>query len=160
MLLSHCIYPSPLGNLYISATDESITGLSFYDPEKPVSSSETTQKCCEQLDEYFEGKRKTFDIKITQAGTDFQQKVWEKLMNVSYGKIATYQQLSKEIGNVKAIRAVGNANGKNNIAIIVPCHRIIGSNGNLVGYAGNIWRKSWLLKHEAKWTYGVQELFS
>ncbi len=159
MLLSYCIHPSPLGNLYISAEDDLITAVSFTDAGKAASTSTITKICCHQLDEYFAGKRKIFEFGFSQKGTVFQQSVWSNLMKIPFGKTASYHHLSKQIGNVKAIRAVGNANGKNNIAIIIPCHRIIGSNGSLVGYAGELWRKKWLLEHEAKWTHGVQTLF-
>ena len=94
-----------------------------------------------------------------QAGTSFQQTVWAALRHIPHGKTLSYLQLSKNIGNKKAIRAVGAANGKNNIVIIVPCHRVIGSNGTLVGYGGDLWRKQWLLAHEAKYCNGVQMLF-
>ncbi len=157
--MSHALYPSPLGNLYISAADNYITNVSFHDTGKPISPSSLTQKCCTQLDEYFNGERKVFELELLQKGTEFQQKVWTKLMDIPFGKTSSYQQLSVITGNVKAIRAVGNANSKNNIVIMVPCHRVIGSNGNLIGYAGELWRKKWLLEHEAKWEHGVQKLF-
>ena len=113
----------------------------------------------EQLIEYFNGKRLTFDLPISQQGTQFQERVWNELLNIRFGKTISYLQLAKQIGDVKAIRAIAATNGKNNIAIIVPCHRVIGSNGTLVGYAGDLWRKQWLLKHEAKNCNGVQTLF-
>ncbi len=160
MQTSYCVHPSPLGNLFISAEDDYITAVSFNESMVDVTPSPATRKCCEQLDEYFSGNRRIFELELVQKGTDFQQMVWTNLMNIPYGKTASYNQLSQMIGNVKAIRAVGHANGKNNIAIIVPCHRIIGSNGNLVGYAGKLWRKKWLLEHESKWAHGLQTLFS
>ncbi|RYF79998.1 MAG: methylated-DNA--[protein]-cysteine S-methyltransferase [Chitinophagaceae bacterium] len=101
-----------------------------------------------------------FKLPIKQAGTTFQQQVWKALQDIGPGKTISYLKLSKQLGNAKAIRAVGTANGKNNIAIIVPCHRVIGSNGSLVGYSGELWRKQWLLQHEAKYLQGVQSLFS
>ena len=112
-----------------------------------------------QLEDYFSGKNLKFDLALGQQGTDFQQKVWAELCNISEGKSISYHELSRRLGNVKAIRAAGTANGKNNIAIIVPCHRVIGSNGTLVGYAGGLWRKKWLLEHEAKCCNGLQTLF-
>jgi methylated-DNA-[protein]-cysteine S-methyltransferase len=113
----------------------------------------------QQLDEYFAGQRIEFDLQVTQTGTSFQQTVWNELCNIPYGKTISYLELSKRIGNVKAIRAVGTANGTNHVSIIVPCHRVIGSNGSLVGYGGDLWRKKWLLEHEAKYAFGVQTLF-
>lgn len=164
-------YKYPLGVLEIRSTQTAITHvlfvnsewkgrqvdetqLTFAAPQLPV-----TQQCITQLNEYFEGKRVAFDIAMAQPGTAFQQTVWAALLNIAYGKTISYLELSKRLGNVKAIRAVGTANGVNNISIIVPCHRVIGSNGNLVGYGGDLWRKKWLLEHEAKFAHGVQKLF-
>ena len=113
----------------------------------------------QQLDEYFSGSRKSFDLPLQQSGTSFQQKVWELLLQIPFGKTISYNELSKQYGDLKAIRAVASANGKNNLAIIVPCHRVIGSNQSLTGYAGGLWRKKWLLEHEAKHHSGVMTLF-
>lgn len=96
---------------------------------------------------------------MQQIGTAFQQKVWEELTHIPYGETLSYLELSRRIGDVKAIRAVGTANGRNNLSIVVPCHRVIGQNGQLTGYGGGLWRKDWLLKHEAKWAKGVLTLF-
>ncbi len=101
-----------------------------------------------QLQEYFEGKRTMFNFPINPKGTDFQQKVWKALLEIPYGKTTSYLELSKKLGDVKAIRAVASANGKNPLWIVVPCHRVIGSDGSLTGYAGGLWRKKWLLEHE------------
>ncbi len=101
-----------------------------------------------QLQEYFDGKRKDFDFKLNPKGTDFQQKVWQELLNIPFGKTMSYMDLSKKLGDVKAIRAVVSANGKNPLWIVVPCHRVIGTDGSLTGYAGGLWRKKWLLEHE------------
>ena len=101
-----------------------------------------------QLSEYFEGKRKEFSFKLNPKGTDFQQKVWQELLKIPFGKTTSYLELSKQLGDVKAIRAVAAANGKNPLWIVVPCHRVIGSDGSLTGYAGGLWRKKWLLEHE------------
>lgn len=111
------------------------------------------------MDEYFAGKRKDFELPIIQNGTEFQKQVWTELLQIPYGKTVSYQELSKRIGNVKAVRAVGTCNGSNKHCIIVPCHRVIGKNGALTGYGGDLWRKKWLLQHEAKYEYGVRELF-
>jgi len=104
--------------------------------------------CVQQLDEYFKGSRTEFDLKLNPIGTEFQLKVWQQLLEVPYGKTRSYLEQSKKIGDVKAIRAVASANGKNPLWIVIPCHRIIGSDGSLTGYAGGIWRKKWLLEHE------------
>lgn len=101
-----------------------------------------------QLQEYFEGKRTEFTFKLNPQGTEFQQKVWQELLNIPFGKTTSYMDLSKKLGDVKAIRAVASANGKNPLWIVVPCHRVIGSDGSLTGYAGGLWRKQWLLEHE------------
>lgn len=165
-----CIYKSPVGLLRISQHAEAICEVSFIKAgDQPVNDitagtgniplSRILRDCMEQLDRYFNGTLTTFDLKLQQQGTEFQQKVWRELMNIRFGKTTSYLALSKNLGDVKAIRAVGTANGKNNIAIIVPCHRVIGSNGDLVGYAGELWRKKWLLGHEAKFASGVQTLF-
>jgi methylated-DNA-[protein]-cysteine S-methyltransferase len=123
-------------------------------PQSPV-----IKNCIKQLDEYFSGGRKIFDLPLSHIGTAFQMEVWSELMNIPYGKHISYMDLSKRIENVRAIRAVGTANGSNKICIVVPCHRVIGSNGDLVGYGGDLWRKRWLLEHEAKFAHGVQSLF-
>jgi methylated-DNA-[protein]-cysteine S-methyltransferase len=163
-------YQSPVGVLEIRSNGNAISdvlflnswkgtkvdeaAISFVKPQSPV-----IKNCIKQLDEYFAGKRTEFTIPITQVGTEFQQGVWKELCNIPYAKTISYMELSKRIGNVKAIRAVGTANGNNSVCIIVPCHRVIGSNGDLVGYGGDLWRKKWLLEHEAKYAYGVQTLF-
>lgn len=163
-------YNSPLGVLEIKTTDEFVNSVLYINTWKgptiaegdvhiTANPSATTQQCINQLQEYFDGTRKEFSLKIQQSGTDFQLKVWDELFNINYGKTISYLELSKRIGNVKAIRAVGTTNGNNNINIIVPCHRVIGSNGSLIGYGGELWRKQWLLEHEGKFANGVQTLF-
>ena len=107
------------------------------------------QECVSQLREYFEGERKYFDFKLNPHGTDFQQKVWQELLKIPFGKTMSYLDLSKKLGDVKAIRAVASANGRNPLWIVVPCHRVIGTDGSLTGYAGGLWRKKWLLEHES-----------
>ena len=159
-------YSSPVGLLQIKSQADAISEISFQDdnihlPEKQVIKElpAVIKRCIEQLDRYFDGELFSFNLELLPAGTAFQQLVWEKLRHVPYGKTASYLALSKQVGNTKSIRAVGTANGKNPIAIIIPCHRIIGSNGSLVGYAGGLSRKQWLLNHEAKYANGVQTLF-
>lgn len=163
-------YQSPVGTLKIKALQGCINEIIFVDEPatEPNSADEeiTDQgnanvltECGKQLDEYFSGKRKTFDFPVKQQGTLFQEKVWNELMNIPYGKTISYRQLSEMIGNVKSIRAVGTANGRNNLPIVVPCHRVIGSDGSLTGYGGGLWRKKWLLEHEDKFGNGVVSLF-
>ena len=144
----------------LSFTDTALKKINEPAAGDPSASSPVIQKCIKQLDEYFSGSRRSFDLDLLPGGTPFQQSVWSELQKITYGRTISYLTLSKRLGNVKAIRAVGTANGRNPIAIIVPCHRVIGSNGALVGYAGDIWRKKWLLGHEAKYANGVQMLFS
>jgi methylated-DNA-[protein]-cysteine S-methyltransferase len=106
------------------------------------------QEAVQQLQDYFNSKRTDFTFKLNPKGTDFQQKVWNALLDIPYGKTRTYLEQSKFLGDPKAIRAVASANGKNPLWIVVPCHRVIGSDGSLTGYAGGLWRKKWLLEHE------------
>lgn len=155
-------YLSPLGRLQITSNDEALCSLLFLNDDQPgenTTFNALTELTYKQLDEYFSGTRKVFQIPIAQNGTSFQTKIWSLLQEIPYGKTKSYMDLSKSYGDVKAIRAVAAANSKNNIAIIVPCHRVIGSNQSLTGYAGGLWRKQWLLAHEAKFSKGVQELF-
>ena len=120
--------------------------------------TELLKKTTVQLDEYFSGRRKDFDLPLGQKGSGFQENVWNHLVKIPFGKTISYLQLSKQIGDVKAIRAIASANGRNNLAIVVPCHRVIGSDAKLVGYAGGLWRKKWLLEHEAKVHSGIEQL--
>jgi len=154
-------YQSPLGFLIITTDEYYVNSISFskenYEHLHNESLSSLQQQCIHQLDEYFTGKRKIFDLPIRQKGTDFQLKVWGQLATIPYGKTISYMDLAKKLGDVKVIRAAGTANGKNNLAIVCPCHRVIGSDAKLVGYAGGLWRKKWLLAHEAKYHSGVQQ---
>ena len=157
-------YQSPVGMLKISGTEEYITEVSYYDKVKKTDPRKRNLpplliKCVEQLIQYFHGELRIFMLPVHQAGTSFQQEVWNELLTIPYAKTISYLDLARMVGDSKATRAVANANGKNNIAIIVPCHRVIGSNKELVGYSGGLWRKKWLLEHEAKVAYGVQTLF-
>jgi len=159
-------YQSQLGLLRISGTEHFISEIHFIDTiEKPPGDSSKRKippmlvQCIEQLIQYFQGQRRVFEFPIHQTGTAFQEKVWNELIGIPFGKRISYLELSRRMGDVKAIRAAASANGKNNIAIVVPCHRVIGSNNDLVGYAGGIWRKKWLLDHELKIAHGVQTLF-
>ena len=116
-------------------------------------------QCTEELIEFFNGKRRQFDIPVHQEGTAFQQKVWGELVNIPFGKTISYLDMAKQLGDPKVIRAAASTNGKNKIAIIVPCHRVIGSDKTLIGYGGGLWRKKWLLQHEFRIKHGVQTLF-
>lgn len=147
-LESACIL-SPVGVIEISGSDEGIRSIIFLDKESPTTPvAACLQECVNQLNEYFAGKRKIFNLKIDPRGTEFQLKVWEKLQQIPYGKTISYLELARMIGSETNTRAVGNANGKNRINILVPCHRVIGSNGKLTGYGGGLWRKEILLKLE------------
>jgi len=160
MNLYTAYYNSPVGLLKLQCSDKHIKSVSFSDAEGIIEndSNKILQTCSKQLDEYFAGKRKSFNLPLNQDGTEFQCKVWTLLYQIPFGKTISYLTLAKQYGDTKAIRAVASANGKNNLAIIVPCHRVIGSNQTLVGYAGGLWRKKWLLDHEAKYHHGVREL--
>ena len=103
----------------------------------------------QQLESYFEGTRTSFDLKLAPEGTEFQKKVWRQLLEIPYGKTTSYQQMANKLGDPNVIRAAASANGKNPIAIVIPCHRVIGSDGSLTGYAGGLHRKKWLLEHES-----------
>jgi methylated-DNA-[protein]-cysteine S-methyltransferase len=157
-------YQSPVGLLKISGTEQYISEVTFHDTtNKPPASNKDMPpaliQCIEQLIQYFQGERRVFELVINQEGTSFQQEVWSLLMTIPYGKTISYLDLALKTGDRKATRAVASANGRNNVAIIVPCHRVIGSNRDLVGYGGGLWRKKWLIEHELKIAYGVQTLF-
>jgi methylated-DNA-[protein]-cysteine S-methyltransferase len=140
---------TPLGIATIIGDENGISVISVSD-EGEISNAIPTilQDAVSQLTAYFEGKRSDFDFKLNPKGTDFQQKVWKGLLEIPFGKTCSYMDLSKKLGDVKAIRAVASANGKNPLWIVVPCHRVIGTDGSLTGYAGGLWRKKWLLEHE------------
>lgn len=157
-------YHSPVGLLKISGTNDYITEVTFHDTSNKAEGNKKhippmLINCVEQLIQYFNGQRRIFELPLNQTGTHFQQDVWSILTQIPFGKTISYLELARKTGDTKATRAVANANGKNNIAIIVPCHRVIGSDKTLVGYAGGLWRKKWLLELEAKIAHGVQTLF-
>jgi methylated-DNA-[protein]-cysteine S-methyltransferase len=143
-------YKSPVGNLKISTTDKAVSGLSFSNKKiaQPKKINPVLKQCIKELDAYFAGKLNKFTVPLDLEGTDFQKKVWHQLTKIPHGTTLSYGEVAKKIKNPKAARAVGLANNKNNIAIIVPCHRVIGSNGKLVGYASGVNKKKWLLQHE------------
>lgn len=142
---------SPVGITLIEGDENGVQKILVYDDkEMPLSKSvpKVLQPAVKQLKEYFDGKRTEFDFPINPQGSDFQKRVWDSLLEIPFGKTMTYMEQAKKLGDVKAIRAVASANGKNPLWIVVPCHRVIGTNGSLTGYAGGLWRKKWLLEHE------------
>ncbi len=142
-------FKSPLGITKIVGDVNGISEISVSDEgEVSVSIPKELKHAVIQLQEYFEGKRNDFNLKLNPKGTEFQQRVWQELCNIPFGKTLSYLELSKKLGDVKAIRAVAAANGKNPLWIVVPCHRVIGTDGSLTGYAGGLGRKKWLLEHE------------
>jgi|WP_314865672.1 methylated-DNA-[protein]-cysteine S-methyltransferase len=140
---------TPLGIATIQGDENGIAVIAIAD-EGVVSEriSSVLQEAVTQLQDYFDGQRTQFDFKLNPVGTEFQQKVWKGLCEIPFGKTMSYLELAKQLGDVKAIRAVASANGKNPLWIVVPCHRVIGTDGSLTGYAGGLWRKKWLLEHE------------
>ena len=158
------LYKNKFMELYITASDTGITKIDFKKPEdlKPLKKTEIIQKACSQLDEYFLGRRKVFELPLEPEGTDFQKKVWEELSEIPYGRTRSYKQIAEKVGNGKACRAVGMANNRNPVPIIIPCHRVIGSNGSLVGYANGLDTKMKLLELEKSnshyFEYGNAEL--
>jgi methylated-DNA-[protein]-cysteine S-methyltransferase len=152
---------SEIGIIEITGTEEGIESVSFIKEkivDKSASVPDVLIDCVLQLEEYFEGKRKSFDLKLNMKGTDFQVGVWKELLLIPFGKTVSYSCIAEILGDVKKVRAVGSANGKNKISVIVPCHRVIGSNGELTGYAGGLWRKEWLLKHEGVMVKGREQM--
>ena len=145
-------FNTPIGFVRITEEDGFITSIYLLDGEFEDLPPETDllKAAIGQLDQYFKGERKTFDLPFKQQGSAFQQRVWEQLSKIEYGKTISYQQQSKFMGNPLAIRAIASANGKNHLVIVVPCHRVIGSDGSLTGFGCGIWRKKWLLEHEAR----------
>lgn len=150
----YCIYPSPLGDIALTANEQGLSALAFQAGKSPITFTgliEDNSKfsdVIQQLSEYFNGERKTFDLPLAPNGTTFQKQVWQALTEIPCGETKSYGWIAKSINNEKAVRAVGTANGANPIALIVPCHRVIGSNGKLTGYAGGLALKAKLLMHE------------
>jgi len=143
-------YESPIGFLRLTASEEGVSRIEFTDLTSAPHSNvpPCLRACFQQLDDYFKHKRTSFHLKLNPVGTKFQEAVWRELATIPYGKTTSYLALAKSLGNEKAIRAVGAANGRNPIPIVIPCHRVIGSDGSLIGFGGGIWRKEFLLKHE------------
>jgi methylated-DNA-[protein]-cysteine S-methyltransferase len=142
-------YTSPVGELLIESEEGKITTVNFLkDSKQEESYRPIIEQCILELDEYFYKGRKFFNVELNPQGTEFQRRVWSELATIPYRKTISYEALAVKLGNIKAIRAVGLANGQNPIAIIIPCHRVIGKGGSLVGYGGGVENKEWLLNHE------------
>ena len=141
---------TPLGFTEIQGDENGISKIHVMNEDVEISTKipKELKEAVLQLQDYFDGKRTTFTFPLNPSGTDFQKKVWNELLHIPFGKTCSYLELSKKLGDVKAIRAVASANGKNPLWIVIPCHRVIGTNGSLTGYAGGLWRKKWLLEHE------------
>jgi methylated-DNA-[protein]-cysteine S-methyltransferase len=148
--MEKAIINTPLGITEIQGDENGISKIYIRDENVEITSKipSELEEAAIQLQEYFEGKRTHFTFLLHPSGTEFQKKVWQELLNIPFGKTCSYLELSKKLGDVKAIRAVAAANGKNPLWIVVPCHRVIGADGSLTGYAGGLWRKKWLLEHE------------
>ena len=146
-----CFLKTPIGSARILGNSDGISEISVLDEEveSSIDVPDVLQECVKQLHEYFKGERKIFSIKLNPSGSAFQKKVWDELLNIPFGKRTTYMKQTLKLGNEKAIRAVAGANGKNPVWIVIPCHRVIGADGSLTGYAGGLWRKKWLLEHES-----------
>ena len=142
---------TPIGTAEIKGDENGIYSVSISDAEQKVSETipEILKLATAQLEEYFSGGRQDFNLKLNAVGTEFQKKVWKIILEIPFGKTISYMELSKIFGDVKAIRAIASANGKNPLWIFIPCHRIIGADGSLTGYSGGLWRKKWLLEHES-----------
>ena len=146
-------FQSPLGVIEIKASDLALISAKFLDQAETIEdnqhgSSKILSLAINQLEQYFEGKLKEFDLPVQLEGTEFQRQVWNEVKNIPFGTTVSYGQLADKLGSRDLVRAVGSANGNNPIWIIIPCHRVVGTRGDLVGYAGGLWRKQWLLEHE------------
>lgn len=143
-------FKTPLGIAKIMGDHNGVFSIHIEDEdlESTIEVPLELQEAVTQIQEYFQGARKQFSFEINPKGTDFQQKVWRELLQIPFGKTVSYMDITKKLGDVKAVRAVASANGKNPLWIVIPCHRVIGTNGSLTGYAGGLWRKKWLLEHE------------
>lgn len=139
---------TPIGILRILSNGKAIIEIKFVDTEGPEDPDIHTESAITQLKEYFDGTRNAFQLEIKPDGTEFEHQVWDELKNISMGTTISYGNLAYKLGNKKMAQAVGSANGKNPIAIVIPCHRVTGSDNSLTGYAGGLQRKEWLLKHE------------
>jgi len=152
---------SPIGVIEIKGTEEAVTSTFFVEKVGVLSETipEVLLRCQKELAEYFAGMRNEFEVPLAPAGTEFQKQVWTELLKIGYGNTTSYMAIAKKMNNPGAVRAVGLANGKNPIGIIIPCHRVIGGDGSLIGYAGGLWRKKWLLEHEGNTSGNAPSLF-
>jgi methylated-DNA-[protein]-cysteine S-methyltransferase len=149
---TYAYYESPIGLIEIGGTAEGLTWLAFVESRRAgFESHALLDQAVQQLTEYFDGTRRVFELPLLPGGTEFQRRVWGQLLQVPFGRTASYQDIARAIGRPRAVRAVGAANGRNPISIVVPCHRVVGSDGGLTGYGGGLWRKEWLLRHEGSW---------
>jgi methylated-DNA-[protein]-cysteine S-methyltransferase len=145
----YATYESPIGLIEVGGTVEAVVSLYFVEePHEGAQTHPLVDRAIEQLDAYFNHSLRRFDLPLDLQGTDFQRQVWKQLETIPYGQTVSYLEIAQALGKPKAVRAVGAANGQNPVSIIVPCHRVIGSNGDLIGYGGGLWRKEWLLRHE------------
>lgn len=144
------VIDSPVGKMKLVADAVGLTSIQFLDSEEILSEEipNALEEVVKQLREYFDGKRRDFNLRLSPQGTDFQKRVWRELEKIPFGKTVSYKHIATRLGDPKVIRAAASANGKNPIPIIIPCHRVIGSDGSLTGYAGGLYRKKWLLEHE------------
>ena len=149
-ITQYAYLPCPIGTVEIGVRADKVAVLEFVDhaPEGIDGNNDVLRRAVGQVEAYFQGRLKVFDLPLDLAGTTFQKAVWQALLDVPFGQTASYQRIAEAVGRPKAMRAVGAANGKNPVSLIVPCHRIIGKNGSLTGYGGGLWRKEWLLRHE------------
>jgi len=149
MTLYYDSFDTPLGIMEVAATERAVKSIYFVERAEQKNANAITASTQFQLGEYFDGIRESFDLPLDADGTDFQKTVWKALTTIPFGQTCTYGDIAKQIGNPKGMRAVGLANGKNPMTIVVPCHRVIGANGKLTGYASGTERKAWLLNHES-----------
>ncbi|WP_396597745.1 methylated-DNA--[protein]-cysteine S-methyltransferase [Dokdonia sp. R86516] len=154
--MEHAVIATPMGLLQLEGTSDGLSSVLFIETDVTPSSTipDVLEDAATQLQEYFSGERTTFSLKLDPLGTDFQRRVWRALEAIPFGKTTSYFAMAKQLGDPKVIRAAASANGKNPISIIIPCHRVIGSDGSLTGYAGGLHRKKWLLEHESPVTQG------
>lgn len=156
-------YDSPIGFIEVKGTYDFVETITFLNdspvPNNDIDPSGAVSQCIQQLKQYFTGKLTSFDFPLKKNGTPFQQRVWDELLLIPFGETISYLQLAKRLGDEKVIRAAASANGKNPLGVVVPCHRVIGTDGSLTGYAGGLERKQWLLDHEAKMNGTYQKLF-
>jgi methylated-DNA-[protein]-cysteine S-methyltransferase len=154
-------YASPLGLIEIKGTKQDIRSVNFVEEESASNNTfpDVLLQCKRELDEYFAGTRKNFSVPLNPVGTDFQKTVWNELLKIDFGNTTSYMSIAKKMNNPGAVRAVGLANGKNPIGVLIPCHRVIGEDGSLTGYAGGLWRKKWLLEHEGNTSGNAPTLF-